>query len=254
MRSAKREPGPRENPTKASTLNTAVLSALAAVVASTIVALTVDRFSWEVEFTLWLQGFDLGEARFLRGWIFWMGVRGVAGAVMLAVCLLLWLRRWRLEAVFVALVLAPGLLNILIKEVIGRPRPTADLVDVVIGYGGIQGAGFPSGHAAHVVLFYGFLLYLARLYLPNAAQVRSLYAAGGVYALLTGLWLIYDGRHWLLDVIGGYAYGAFYLLALIAAYHWALNRLFGETRPLRNSGRHRMKRRSNCHSEQSAAE
>ena len=239
MRSAIREPGPGENATKASALNTAILSALAAVVASTIVALTVDRFSWEVDFTLWLQGFDLGEARFLRGWIFWMGVRGVAGAVMLAVCLLLWLRRWRLEAVFVALVSVPDLLNILIKEVIGRPRPTADLVDVVIGFGGIQGHGFPSGHAVHVVLFYGFLLYLARLYLPNAAQTRALYAVGGVYALLTGLWLIYDGRHWPLDVIGGYAYGAFYLLALIAAYNWVLKRRSGESTHDRRSGESR---------------
>ena len=130
------------------------------------------------------------------------------------VCVVLWLRRWRLETVFVALVSVPDLLNILIKELIGRPRPTADMVEVVIGYGGIQGSGFPSGHAVHVVLFYGFLLLLARLYIPNPALVRTIFALGCAYILVTGPWLIYDGRHWLVDVLGGYSYGAFYLLAL----------------------------------------
>ena len=88
------------------------------------------------------------------------------------------------------------------------------MVEVVIGYGGIQGSGFPSGHAVHVVLFYGFLLLLARLYIPNPALVRTIFALGVAYMLATGPWLIYDGRHWLVDVLGGYSYGAFYLLAL----------------------------------------
>ena len=154
-----------------------------------------------------------------------MGARGIAGAVVLAVCLVLWFRRWRLEAVFVALVSVPDLLNILIKELIGRPRPTADMVEVVIGYGGIQGSGFPSGHAVHVVLFYGFLLLLARLYIPNPALVRTIFALGCAYILVTGPWLIYDGRHWLVDVLGGYSYGAFYLLALTAAYNRVLERV-----------------------------
>ena len=205
-------------------LHTGIIVALMAMAVLTYAALTVDYYSWELEFSRWLQGFSLGPADFLRGWLFWIGARGIAGAVMLAVCVALWLRRWRLEAVFVALVFIPDALNILIKELIARPRPTADLVEVVIGYGGIQGSGFPSGHAVHVVLFYGFLLFLARLYIPNPALVRTIFALGVAYMLVTGPWLIYDGRHWLVDVLGGYSYGAFYLLALIAAYNRVLER------------------------------
>ena len=202
-----------------------VAALLAAMAVLTCIALTVDYFSWELEFSRWLQGFRLGPADFLRDWLFWMGVRGVAGAVMLAVCVTLWSRRWRLEAVFVALVFIPDALNLLIKELIARPRPTSELVDVVVGWGGIQGSSFPSGHAVHAVLFYGFLLYLARLYLPNAALVRAAIAVGVSYILATGPWLIYDGRHWLIDVLGGYAYGAFYLLTMIAGYNRFLERL-----------------------------
>ena len=206
-------------------MHTGIIVALMAMVVLTYAALTVDHFSWELEFSLWLQGFSLGPADFLRGVLFWVGVREVAGAALLVVCVALWLRRWRLEAMFAALVSVPDLLNILIKELIGRPRPTADWWRWSLATVAIQGSGFPSGHAVHAVLFYGFLLFLARLYIPNPALVRTIFALGVAYILVTGPWLIYDGRHWLIDVLGGYAYGAFYLLAIIAAYNRVLERV-----------------------------
>ena len=206
------------------TMMLGILAALAAAVTSGA-ALAVDRFEWEVELSLWLQGYSLGPFDFLRGWMFWMGVRGVAGAVMLAVCATLWLKRWRLESAFVAMVFVPDLLTLALKEAIGRPRPTVDLVDVTIGWGGIQSAGFPSGHAVHALLFYGFLFYLAQRYVPRRPVVRAIAVAVVGYVLVSGPWLLYDGRHWLLDVLGGYAYGALYLLALIWAYERVLERL-----------------------------
>ena len=156
----------------------------------------------------------------------------LAGAAMLAVCVALWVWRWRLEAVFVALVSVPDALNILLKELIGRPRPTADLVDVVIGFGGIQGYGFPSGHALHAVLFYGFLLFLARRYIANPVLLRTIFVLGLTYITATGPWLIYDGRHWPIDVMGGFAYGVFYLLAFETAYKRLLRRIMEGKRPL----------------------
>ena len=102
-------------------LHTGIIVALMAVVVLTYAALTVDYYSWELEFSLWLQGFSLGRADSLRELLFWVGVREVSGVALLVVCVVLWLRRWRLEAIFVALVSVPDLLNILIKELIGRP-------------------------------------------------------------------------------------------------------------------------------------
>jgi membrane-associated phospholipid phosphatase len=40
----------------------------------------------------------------------------------------------------------------------------------------------------------------------------------GVYIPIVGVWLVYDGRHWTSDVLGGYVYGAFYLTVLVWAY------------------------------------
>lgn len=147
-----------------------------------------------------------------------MGIRGVAGIVMVLLFILFWLFNKRTEAIFLALISVPDLLNILIKEMIGRPRPSQDIVDVVMGYGGIQGAGFPSGHALHVVLFYGFICYLMFRFLGKRILTMMVLSLSVGYIIITGLWLIYDGRHWAMDVLGGYSYGLFYLSILIFYY------------------------------------
>ncbi|MQF48374.1 phosphatase PAP2 family protein [SAR202 cluster bacterium AC-647-N09_OGT_505m] len=64
-------------------------------------------------------------------------------------------------------------------------------------------------------------VHLAALYTSNRPLVHAIQALGTVYTLVSGISLIYDGRHWLTDVIGGYIYGVFYLLVLIAPYKWA---------------------------------
>ena len=89
----------------------------------------------------------------------------------------------------------------------------------MIGYVGIQGSGFPSGHALHVVLFYGFICYLMFKFLGKRILTITIFWLVAAYILITGLWLIYDGRHWAMDVLGGYSYGAFYLSVLIFNYN-----------------------------------
>ena len=198
-------------------LKVAIAVSLAALVVSTYIALMVERFGWDADITLWTQKFSLGEARFVRGWLFWMGGIGVAGVVLVATAGFLWIRNYRIESAFVALTAIPNFFNFALRDMIGRPRPTMDLVEVI---GGPQGFSFPSGHALHVVYFYGFLLYLAAIFLSDRRLLRTLLVVGGIYIPLSGLWLIYDGRHWFTDVMGGYIYGAFYLSVWIAAYQW----------------------------------
>ena len=149
-----------------------------------------------------------------------MGAIGIAGVALAAVTALLWVRRHRVEAVFVALTALPIQFTALLRDVNGRPCPTDDLVEVI---GGPQGDSFPSGHAFHVLFFYGFLTYLAVRLLPDRLA-RALAAAGSAYIILSGLWLIYNGRHWLLNVLGGFIYGGCVLLIWVAAYRRAKER------------------------------
>ena len=201
-------------------MTTAIVVNLAAVVATTIVALSVQQFHFDVEITLWTQHLDLGPLRFLRDWLFWMGNIGVAGVLLVTVSVLLWYKGYLIEACFVVMTAIPNLLNYVLRAVIARPRPTVELVEVI---GGPQGFSFPSGHALHVSFFYGFLIYLAIRLLTNKRLINTILASGIVYIPFSGLWLIYDGRHWFTDILGGYVYGSFYLLVWIAAYRWAKN-------------------------------
>ena len=147
-----------------------------------------------------------------------MGVKGVAGAVLVGVVALFWLYNRRIEAILLLLIAIPDFFNILLREIISRPRPLAELVAVLDP--GSQGSSFPSGTTLHMLLFYGFLLYLAGRFISSRRLVYTLWAVGGLYILLSGLWVIYYGRHWFVDAVGGYMYGALYLLVMIAAYRW----------------------------------
>ncbi len=196
------------------------LSGLILVIMSTYLALYSDVFLWEIKFTLWLQQIELGKFGFIHTWIFFMGVRGVAGILMVVFFLLLWFREYRLEAISIGLISIPDILNFFVREIINRPRPNDGIVEVVIGFGGIQGHGFPSGHALHVVLFYGFVAYLLMKYIRKPLYKFALLSITTLYISITGLWLIYDGRHWALDVIGGYLYGLVFLFMLIMGYEF----------------------------------
>lgn len=189
---------------------------LGALVLLTCLALTTERLPGDLAIARWVQGLaDPESLGPIPNLLFWMGVKGVAGVVLVPACGWLWLKGHRAEAVFLALIGSPDLLNIPLRELIGRPRPTTELINV---FGGSQGASFPSGYVLHILMFCGFLLYLSRSVVKTRALRYVLWLVLGLYIPVTGLWLIYDGRHWPSDVLGGYVYGAFYLVVLIWGY------------------------------------
>jgi len=140
--------------------------------------------------------------------------------LLIVVVVWLWVTNRRAAIPFFGIIGVLDLWNIPLRDIIDRPRPTQDLVGVVIGYGGIQGDSFPSGHALHITLFYGYVAYLLRDFMKASPLRTALWTAMGIYSILGGVWLIYAGRHWFSDVIGGYVYGAFYLTLLILVYRW----------------------------------
>ncbi len=181
-------------------------------------AVTTDRMPWDLTITEWIQVKNPERAGLLSDFIFWMGVRGVAGAVLVVVVVWLWATGRRAALPFIIIISVLDLLNIPLRDIIDRPRPTPDLVGVVYGYGGVQGDSFPSGHSLHAILFYGYLIYLVKGMLKPGPFRTALWVAMGLYIPIGGVWLIFVGRHWFSDVVGGYVYGTFYLVLLIAAY------------------------------------
>jgi undecaprenyl-diphosphatase len=88
-----------------------------------------------------------------------------------------------------------------IKDVVDRPRPGGGLVAA-------SGSSFPSGHAAHSVLYVWLAVMIVLRLRPGMARGAAVVAAGIVLTVLVGLSRVYLNVHYLSDVNGGWALGA----------------------------------------------
>ena len=118
--------------------------------------------------------------------------------------LLLWRvsRRWAIA--LPVLMAGAGALQWLAKWLVDRPRP--DLTPW----------GFPSGHVLSVVVFFGLMIYLV----ATASTRRRRWRVLASLVCLTTVVLVafsrlYLRRHWLSDLVGGFAVGTAYLLLAI---------------------------------------
>lgn len=126
--------------------------------------------------------------------------------------LALWFFRRRRLAVLLALgLIVLPLLQWGLKEIVDRPRPPADMVDIRAGF---SSDSFPAGHVMSGAFFYGFLFYVSLDLRLRAARTALLAASAAVLALV-GWVNVYVGVHWPSDVVGGYAWGFTLLLPLL---------------------------------------
>ena len=129
---------------------------------------------------------------------------------------------WEAVAALVAAVSA-GAIDGLVKTMIQRPRPTADLVHVLRI---LNSYSFPSGHVVFYVVFFGFLFFLAFALLKPSVKRTVLLVILGLLIVLVGPSRIWEGQHWASDVAGAYLLGSLTLVANIAFYRWGKTRFF----------------------------
>jgi undecaprenyl-diphosphatase len=98
-----------------------------------------------------------------------------------------------------------------IKAVVDRPRPEGALV-------GFTGSSYPSGHAAHSILYVWIALTIVLRLRPGMARSTAVLLSGFALTIAVGLSRVYLGVHYLSDVSGGWALGAasFSVCALVA--------------------------------------
>lgn len=104
----------------------------------------------------------------------------------------------------------------LMKDLIDRPRPPADMVMAADSFGE---AGFPSGHAYQSLILFGFLIWLVPTFVSRKWVCRSIQVMLGLLIAAIGFSRIHLGAHWPSDVLGSYIIGGFFLSLLIWAYH-----------------------------------
>lgn len=111
-------------------------------------------------------------------------------------------RQWRMVGFVVLSELVVGPLTLLLKDVVGRGRPTAD--DPLVYAGGLS---FPSGHSSGAACLAG--IFLVVLWPVVNRRWRTLVAAGlAVFALVVAWTRIALGVHYLSDTVAGLCLGA----------------------------------------------
>jgi membrane protein DedA with SNARE-associated domain/membrane-associated phospholipid phosphatase len=110
-------------------------------------------------------------------------------------------RRWTEAFVLLAAIVLIQLGFTEIKSWVDRPRPPEPLV-------GTHGSSFPSGHAAHSVIYVWLATTIVVRLRPGMTRAALVVAAGIVLTALVGLSRVYLSVHYLSDVSGGWALGA----------------------------------------------
>ncbi len=104
----------------------------------------------------------------------------------------------------------------LMKLIIDRPRPPADLVGILDNPGD---PGFPSGHTFHSLIIFGFIIFMASVFIRRTWLRRTVQILLGMVVVIISISRVYLGHHWPSDVLGSYIIGGFFLTLLTWAYH-----------------------------------
>jgi len=130
--------------------------------------------------------------------------------------------QWEALVALIAALFSIGL-NVLVKDLIQRPRPAAALVHVLAT---LSDYSFPSGHVMFYTGFYGFIVFLSFTLLKPSLKRTLLLVFFGLLVLLIGASRIYVGEHWASDVLGAYLLGTLTLIGIIELYRWGKPRFF----------------------------
>lgn len=136
-------------------------------------------------------------------------------SVVLALAAHCWVLGYRREAIFAVGTMGAGFSTGVVKMLIKRPRPdlTFRLQQRLL-----KDNSFPSGHATHFSVFYGYAFYLAWRYLPPGPLRNLALTYCATLIALVGPSRIYLGHHWASDVAAGQMIGFVYLLAMLQVY------------------------------------
>ncbi|HEY2493430.1 MAG TPA: phosphatase PAP2 family protein [Paenibacillus sp.] len=125
--------------------------------------------------------------------------------------------RWEL-LFFVGVVVGSALLNVVLKLIFHRARPTLHRIVEANGY------SFPSGHSMAAFTLYGILCFLLWKHARVALTRTLLIVIGSIMIAAIGVSRIYLGVHYPSDVVGGYLASGTWLAVSIGIYQRMLDK------------------------------
>jgi membrane-associated phospholipid phosphatase len=144
-----------------------------------------------------------------------IGFTKIAVPLTFGLAAVFWTLRFRLEAFFILLTSSSNILNMLVKRLIKRPRPTNELVTVARV---INEPSFPSGHVMHYINLFGLLSYLLATNWHSGKLRNTLIAICIALIICIGPSRVYLGAHWPSDVMAGYLYGGLWFGGIMTIY------------------------------------
>jgi len=185
---------------------------------------TTPSFAIDLQITRSIQMINFPTFAFLMGLISWPGFGPQSLIITIVACLVIYglgLHWEAIMAVFAAVFSTA--INVLAKDLVQRPRPTAALVNVLAV---LKDYSFPSGHVMFYLGFFGFIGFLSFSLLKPSLKRSLLLVLFGGPVVLIGASRIYLGAHWASDVLGAYLLGSLTLIAIIQIYRWGKPRFF----------------------------
>ena len=201
-----------------------LLIVTAAFAVLTFLVKTTPSFPIDLQITLGIQSINIPVFGGLMTAISWLGFspQSVIITVVIILLILGLGLQWEAVVALISSLLSIGL-NVLVKDLIMRPRPAATLVHVLAT---LKDYSFPSGHVMYYTGFFGFIGFLVFTLLKPSLKRTLLLVFFGLLVILIGVSRIYVGEHWASDVLGAYLLGSLTLVAIIQLYRWGKPRFF----------------------------
>ena len=126
------------------------------------------------------------------------------------ICILVLFKNKKVFYNFAGIALISKIINVIIKNIIKRPRP-----DVLFRLSFESGYSFPSAHTMVATCFYGFIIYLILNQVKNKKIKNISTLLLSLLIFLIGISRIYLGVHYATDVIAGFIFGIIVLVLFI---------------------------------------
>lgn len=190
----------------------------------TFLVITFPTFSVDLYISRSLQSINNSSFLWLMTLISWVGFTPQCFIISFIIILIIYILGYHWEAVtsLVAAIIVP-LLNLLIKTLVHRSRPSTNLIHVT---NLLNSYSFPSGHVMFYTGFFGFMCFLTFILIrPSWIRTLLLVIFGSNVALI-GVSRVYLGEHWASDVVGAYLLGGLCLIGFIRLYRFGKSRFF----------------------------
>ncbi len=196
----------------------------AAFAVLTFLVITTPSFAIDLQITRDIQLINIPFFTFLMSAVSWPGFNPQSMIIAGLVILLIYGfgLHWEAVMALVAAVFSTAI-NVLVKDLIQRPRPTTGSVKVIAI---LNSYSFPSGHVMFYLGFFGFIGFLAFTLLKPSLKRTILLVLLSSLIILIGVSRIYLGEHWASDVLGAYLLGTLTLVLIVQVYIWGKTRFF----------------------------